>query len=148
MSMQYIKTRWIDSCPDDPVWLYSEIDADRWEMRKVEVFADGQIGFASSAEHTADTRLGESPIPPIEETNAEGEFESNVIGKMNLNGFGRRDCGRPFSFREVEPSARFYRSANKDRLAESSKSAAFAVQSRKAGLRASKPDPVAANSKG
>jgi hypothetical protein len=79
--MQYIKTRWIHSCPDDPVWLYSELDADRWEVRKVEVFADGQIGFASSTEHTADTRLGELPIPPNTQIDAEGEFESNVIDK-------------------------------------------------------------------
>ncbi len=44
--MKYIKVKWLHSHPDEPVLLYSELDKDRWETRKVEVFADGRIGFA------------------------------------------------------------------------------------------------------
>lgn len=79
--MEYIKTQWIHSSPDYPVWLYSELDADRWEVRKVEIFADGQIGFASSTEHTGDTRLGDQRVPPIAQINANADFECNVIDK-------------------------------------------------------------------
>lgn len=79
--MEYLKTHWVHTCPDDPIWLFSELDPDRWEVRKVEIYADGQIGFADSAEHTGDTRLGEKPVPPIAEIDLEREFESTVIDK-------------------------------------------------------------------
>ena len=77
--MQYLKAHWVHSNPDDPIWLYSELDADRWEMRKVEIFADGQIGFASASEQTAGTRLGDHPVPLLAELNATGDFEASVI---------------------------------------------------------------------
>ncbi|WP_421996326.1 DUF6881 domain-containing protein [Reyranella sp.] len=43
--MKYIKVRWRHCLPNEPVTLYSEIDEDRWERRKVYVFADGSFGF-------------------------------------------------------------------------------------------------------
>jgi hypothetical protein len=39
--MNYIKVKWNHALPDEPVWFYSELDAERWETRKVEIFADG-----------------------------------------------------------------------------------------------------------
>ncbi len=51
----YIKVRWLHTSPDDPVLLYSELDAERWEQRKVDIFADGRTGFADAAEQSGDT---------------------------------------------------------------------------------------------
>lgn len=34
--------------PDEPVMLYSELNDDMWETRKVEVYADGRSDFANS----------------------------------------------------------------------------------------------------
>jgi hypothetical protein len=79
--MQYIKVRWHHSIPDEPIWLYSELDADRWETRKVEIYTDGRIGFASSTEQTPDTRLGDGPVPPLSEIDADGEFESLAVDR-------------------------------------------------------------------
>jgi len=43
--MTYLKVKWIHSHPDAPVLLYSELDRERWEVRKVEVFRDGSLGL-------------------------------------------------------------------------------------------------------
>jgi hypothetical protein len=77
--MQYLKVQWTHDFPGDPVWLYSELDDDRWEIRKVEVFRDGTVGFAAPGEASANTRLGETPIPPLDEINREEEFEAREI---------------------------------------------------------------------
>ena len=60
-AMEYIMVKWLHSHPDEPVLLYSELDKDRWETRKVEVFADGRIGFASATEATPSTRKRSCP---------------------------------------------------------------------------------------
>src|SRR5262245_53946624 len=82
--MRYIKVKWIHSSPDEPVLLYSELDDDRWETRKVEVFSNGRIGFASAAESGGTTRLGEIPVPSLDEIAAEGEFEPLEISKAEF----------------------------------------------------------------
>src|SRR5262249_25192281 len=38
---EWIRVEWRHDSPDDPVVLYSELDAERWETRKVDVYADG-----------------------------------------------------------------------------------------------------------
>jgi hypothetical protein len=79
--MNYIKVKWIHSCPDDPILLYSELDAERWEKRKVEVFHDGHCGYASASESAGSTRLGEEPIPPLVEIASDSQFEPVEITK-------------------------------------------------------------------
>jgi hypothetical protein len=80
-AMYYIKVKWIHADPEGPVWLYSELDEDRWEMRKVEIFADGTIGFASSIEASDSTGLGLMPVPTLIEISASKEFEPQEITK-------------------------------------------------------------------
>ena len=53
--MQYIKVLWKHELADEPVLLYSELDDDHWETRKVEVFRDGQLGYASADSETGST---------------------------------------------------------------------------------------------
>ena len=77
--MTYLKVRWIHKSPDDPVLLYSELDDERREIRKVEIFPDHSIGFASANSKAKDTRLGEVPVPSIEEIAADPEFEPREI---------------------------------------------------------------------
>jgi len=75
VNMNYICVKWKHSRSDDPVWLYSEIDANRCETRKVEIYADGRYGFASAKESSAGTRLGEAPIPSLTEIAYDHQFE-------------------------------------------------------------------------
>src|SRR6185503_15028408 len=46
----YIRVRWQHGHADEPVDLWSELDAARLETRKLEIFRDGRIGYASADE--------------------------------------------------------------------------------------------------
>ena len=62
--MKYLKVRWRHQIVTEPVILLSELDDERYEVRKVEIFSDGRMGFASEREASAETILGEKPLPP------------------------------------------------------------------------------------
>ena len=57
--MEYLKVKWRHHHPDEPIEIYSEINQDRWEVRKVEVFRDGTSTYAFPLYHTGDTWLAE-----------------------------------------------------------------------------------------
>lgn len=80
----YIRVRWRHSSPDDPVDLWSELDADREEFRKVEIWPDGRVGYASNAGEVAGTRLGELPVPPLSEINLDPQFQAEAITKAHF----------------------------------------------------------------
>jgi hypothetical protein len=82
--MRYIKVRWIHSLPDEPVLLYSELDDDRWEMRKVEVFADGRCSYASATKSVGSTDLSLEPIPPTASIARDPQFEPFEITKQEF----------------------------------------------------------------
>jgi len=73
--MQYLNVRWRHESATDPVLLYSELDELRYELRKVEVFADGTCGFASPSESSRSTELGTMPVPPDSDISSQSEFE-------------------------------------------------------------------------
>ena len=77
--MKYIRVKWKQSNPNEPVWLYSELDDNRWEVRKVEIFADGRRGYAGEGREFGGTGLGEVPIPPLEEIAKDHEFDPTEI---------------------------------------------------------------------
>ena len=82
--MRYLRVTWKHSFPDEPVLTYSEVDENDWEVRVVEVFPDGRKGFASPAESTGSTRLGEDPIPSVDEISAIPEFEAVEISRNDF----------------------------------------------------------------
>jgi hypothetical protein len=73
--MTYIKVKWRHSCPNDPVLLWSELDSERLEKRKVEVFQDGRCGYAPGGEPFGPTRLGETPIPSLADIAKDAQFD-------------------------------------------------------------------------
>ena len=77
--MQYIKVKWIHSFPDEPVWLYSELDDNRWEVRKVYIFPDATIEYAGPNGNIGSTILGLESVPPLEEIASDSEFIANEI---------------------------------------------------------------------
>lgn len=79
--MQYIAVEWIHSLPDEPILLYSEIDEDRWERRKIELFRDGSAGFADEEHEDKQTGLSLEPWPSLEEIAADPQFVPKLIGK-------------------------------------------------------------------
>lgn len=54
--------------------LYSELDDERYETRKVEVFDDGHMEWADPSRESATTGLGEVPVPDLAEIGADPQF--------------------------------------------------------------------------
>ena len=79
VSLTYLKTAWTHNFRDEPVEIWCELTFDRIEVRVVEIFADGRIGFASRASSSGSTRLSESPIPSVDEIAMDPQFKPVVV---------------------------------------------------------------------
>jgi hypothetical protein len=80
----YIRVRWLHNHPDYPVELWSELDAERFEVRKVEFWRDGRVGFASREREVGGTVLGTVPVPSLAEIAADPEFEPQQISELEF----------------------------------------------------------------
>lgn len=79
--MTYIRVKWIHAYGDEPIWMIAELNADRWETRKIEFFADGSKGYSGQGEEVGGTALGQLPIPPLQEIAADPQFLPELIAK-------------------------------------------------------------------
>jgi hypothetical protein len=77
--MTYIRVKWIHSFSNEPVLLYSELDRQGWEQRKVEIFADGSMGYADANTSSMGTKLSEETIPTLIEISADPQFQPEEI---------------------------------------------------------------------
>lgn len=93
----YIRVKWLHSHPDEPVELWSELDADRFEVRKVEVWADGRVGYAARGREVGGTKLGGRAAPPLEEIASDPQFEPAEVSKAEFDRFWNSKVvfGRP-----------------------------------------------------
>ncbi len=88
--MRYLKVIWNHDSPSDPVLLYSEIDANGWERRKVEVFADGKTGYADSMSNSLSTKLSLIRVPSIDEIAMDQQFSPSEISGQEFEEAWRR----------------------------------------------------------
>ena len=79
--MKYIQLRWRHANPDEPVWIFSEIEEDGREVRKLECFKNGFCDFASREEATGTTKLRTQQLPEMRELGRDREFEPREITK-------------------------------------------------------------------
>lgn len=80
----YIFSKWKNSpegCPDE---FYSELNSTRREIRKVEVFKGGELGFASKSGASSNTRLGTEPVPSVAAIQRQAEFDIEEISKEDF----------------------------------------------------------------
>ena len=77
--MRYLYVKWTHKDPGAPVHIYSELGDDRYELRKVEIWADGRKGFADSTEEAGGTALGSMPVPSLEDIAAQPEYQAKEI---------------------------------------------------------------------
>lgn len=61
-----------------PVFIYSELDDERFEVRKVEIFHDGRMGWASLLAEFGGTALSPEPI------SANIEMASNPVFVLTI----------------------------------------------------------------
>jgi hypothetical protein len=78
----YIYSKWKNSPAGSPIEFYSELDGARFETRKVEVFSNGKLGYASKIKVTDGTRLGITAVPSVSEIRSQPEFEVKEISKQ------------------------------------------------------------------
>lgn len=77
--MEYIKVLWVHNHVDEPLWIYCELDENRMETRKVEVFADGTTGSADKVKEYGGSQLGYEPVPSLEEIAQDPQFIPSLI---------------------------------------------------------------------
>ncbi len=71
MGPTYVGLEWIHDHGDEPRFIYSELDDERYETRKIAVFKDGRmVKVSEDHPECGSTVLAVLPIPSIEETNA------------------------------------------------------------------------------
>ncbi|WP_431822923.1 DUF6881 domain-containing protein [Burkholderia sp. F1] len=71
-----IDVAWKHAFEAEPVRLISLLDQDRYEVRKLEFFRDGRVGFADATRSMLGTELGEIPVPSLAEINADPQFDA------------------------------------------------------------------------
>ncbi|MBB5858679.1 DUF6881 domain-containing protein [Xanthomonas arboricola] len=77
--MKYIDVEWKHQNIDEPTRLVLELDHHRCEIRKLEFFLDGKVGFATQYMNSPGTELSSTAIPPLAEVNQSSEFNGVCI---------------------------------------------------------------------
>lgn len=70
----HFQVRWDHDDPDDPVRIYEELSDERYELRKVEEFADGRLIRSDRINPDLATSLSWEPVPATGEIAAQEEF--------------------------------------------------------------------------
>ena len=77
--MNYIRVNWKHDLPSEPTCILSEVDDDGWEQRKVEVFRNGVMGYASRVRSAGGTGLSKEPLPSLSDIASDPQFEPMKI---------------------------------------------------------------------
>jgi hypothetical protein len=67
--------------PDDPVTVYTELDEERWEVRRVDLFSGGRATYADAKGSTGNTALADTPVGSLAELSTDARFELVEIGR-------------------------------------------------------------------
>jgi hypothetical protein len=63
--MKYIRLKWNHSNPDEPVWIFSELNAEGKEVRKIECFQNGFCDVANATVSSGTAALMTMPLPDL-----------------------------------------------------------------------------------
>ena len=77
--MIYLNVHWDHDSEIRPVAFYCEMEDDRMEVRKVELFADGSFGYANEKRSSGKTTLGALPMLTVAELTASPNCEAHEI---------------------------------------------------------------------
>jgi len=76
----FIKVIWFHQSADEPILLYSELDHNNFEVRKIEFFRNNKIGIANT-DFEKHSMLGQIEVPELTEINKDPEFYGMEISK-------------------------------------------------------------------
>ncbi len=77
--MEYERIRWIHDNPNEPILIMGELDDARMELRKIEIFPNGSIGYAMADREFGGTMMGDEAWPPLLEITQDPQFVSEPI---------------------------------------------------------------------
>ena len=63
--MKYVRLKWNHSNPDEPIWLFSEVNAEGHEVRKIECFQNGFCDIATASRSSGTAALITLPLPDL-----------------------------------------------------------------------------------
>ncbi len=90
IALHYVSVEWLHSTPSEPVHLYYELDTDRYERRKVEVYRDETMNSASESHGQGSTFLAWEPHPSQAEIEADSEFRVREITAQEFDAVWNR----------------------------------------------------------
>ena len=83
--MKYIRLKWNHTNPDEPVWIFSELDSDGKEVRKIECFRNGFCDVATATSSSGTAALVTLPLPDLKAlARRDPEFEPVEITKVQF----------------------------------------------------------------
>ena len=72
--MKYIRLKWSHTNPDEPVWIFSELDPTGKEVRKIECFRNGFCDVANEKLSSGTAALMTLPLPDLSVLARDPEF--------------------------------------------------------------------------
>lgn len=82
--MQYMEVYWKHKFVDEPSQIYCEVDEDRNEIRKIEIYNNGDFGYATKNLSCNGTLLSKSEIPDVGVINEDKQFVAKIISKITF----------------------------------------------------------------
>ena len=82
--MKYIRLKWNHTNPDEPVWIFSELDPDGKEVRKIECFRNGFCDVATAAGSSGSAALMTLPLPDLSVLARDPEFTPQEISQAEF----------------------------------------------------------------
>ena len=80
--MLYYKTIWNHTNDYDPIIMYSAIDEERYEMKRLDIFRDGHVAYFDTR---TPMELNEDPYPSdFDAINATDEFDVSEISSIDF----------------------------------------------------------------
>ncbi len=83
--MKYIRLKWNHTNPDEPVWIFSELDPEGREIRKIECFRNGFCDIATASGSSGSTALMSMPLPDLRVLARDPEFTPVEISKEQFD---------------------------------------------------------------
>ena len=79
--MTYLKIAWAHKSEEFPTEIFSELDSERYEMRKIELFRDGTVRVAGPEGTPSEEYLSETAFPLDEEIAKQPQLEVLATSK-------------------------------------------------------------------
>lgn len=81
-TLKYILLKWLHNLEDEPYLIYSEINDQRYEVRKIEVYKDGTIHKCDEQIADPQIKLGDVEFPEnLDEINQYKQFYAKYISQ-------------------------------------------------------------------